>query len=147
MRRVDLLDNHFFIFLLLIITAVITTISSIYFFSIMLAGVLFLGFMRCLKQKAYYSLTFIIIAFLFVELNNGFKPFSLTLLAAFTYTFIVPYIKRVISLRDLNSYVYIACFYIGMALIWSFMFNSSFALVGLLLFNLLLDFIIFGFFI
>ncbi len=147
MRKVDLLDNHYFIFLLLIITAIITTISSIYFFSIMLAGILFLAFMRCLKQKAYYSLSFILISFLFVELNNGFKPFSLILLATFVYTFIVPYIKRVISLRDLNNYVYIICFYIGIAIIWALTVKSSFALVGMLLFNLLLDFIIFGFFI
>lgn len=143
----NLLDNHFFIFFLFILTAIVTTISSIYFFSIMLSGLLFLAFKRCLKNKAYYSLCFVLLSFLFVELNNGFKPFSLILLATFTYLFVVPYLKRVISFNDLNSYVYIICFYIGIGAIWAVMQESSFYLFGTLLINILIDFIIFGIFI
>lgn len=146
MKR-NLLDNHFFIFFLFIITIIVTTISSIYFFSIMLGGILFLAFKRCLKNKAYYSLCFVLLSFLCVELNNGFKPFSLILLATFTYLFVVPYLKRVISFNDLNSYVYIICFYIGIGAVWAITQESSFYLFGTLFVNILIDFIIFGIFI
>lgn len=147
MRKVDWLDNPFFIFFLFLLTAVVSTISSIYFLSIMLAGILFLAFMRTLKLRAYYSLMFVLFSFLFIELNNGFKPFSLILLAFFTYTFIVPYLKRVISLHDLNAYVYMLCFYVGIGGLWALVNGSSFKLLGTLIFNIFLDFIIFGFFI
>lgn len=143
----NLLDNHFFIFFLFIFTAIVTTISSIYFFSIMLSGILFLGFKKCLKNKAYYSLCFILLSFLFVELNNGFKPFSLILLATFTYIFVVPYLKRVISFNDLNNYVYIICFYMGVGGVWVLTYDSSFYLFGTIIVNVLIDFIIFGIFI
>jgi hypothetical protein len=113
----------------------------------MLAGILFLAFMRTLKLRAYYSLMFVLFSFLFIELNNGFKPFSLILLAFFTYTFIVPYLKRVISLHDLNAYVYMLCFYVGIGGLWALVNGSSFKLLGTLIFNIFLDFIIFGFFI
>lgn len=147
MRKVDLLDNPYFIFTLFLITGLVSIISSIYFISILLSGILFLAFMRTFKLKAYYSLMFVLLSFLFVELNNGFKPFSLTLLAFFTYTFVVPYLKRVISLHDLNAYVYMLCFYVGVGGLWTLTHSSSFKLVGTLLFNIFLDFIIFGFFI
>lgn len=143
----NLLDNHFFIFFLFLLTVVITTVSSIYFFSIMLSGILFLGFKRCLQNKAYYSLMFILFSFLFVELNNGFKPFSLILLSTFFYIFVVPYLKRVISFNDLNNYVYILCFYVGVGGIWFLSHDSSIYLLITLTVNILLDFIIFGFFI
>lgn len=145
--KINLLDNHFFIFFLFILTAIVTTISSIYFFSIMLSGILFLGFKKCLQNRSYYSLSFIILSFLFVELNNGFKPFSLVLLSTFVYLFVVPYLKRVISFNDLNNYVYILCFYAGLGGLWVLTHESSFYLFGTLIVNVLIDFIIFGFFI
>ena len=143
----NLLDNPFFIFFIFLLTAIITTISSIYFFSIMISGILFLAFKKCLEKKSYYSLCFVLLSFLFVELNNGFKPFSLILLATFTYVFVVPYLRRVISFNDLNNYVYILCFYGGVGGVWVITHDSSLYLFLTLFFNVILDFIIFGFFI
>ena len=89
---------------------------------------------------------FLIIAFLFIEYNNGFIPFSLTLLALFIYIYIIPNLTRVISLHNLNDYIYVITFYIGMLILWSFTNGFSFSLLLKLFLNLLFDLIIFGMF-
>jgi len=101
----------------------------------------------CLKQGYYYSLFFIILSFLFIELNNGFKPFSLSLLAGFTFYFIKPYIKRVLSFENATPYIYMSVFYLGVYVLWSLNNEVSAQLNYVLLFNLLIDFLIFGVFI
>jgi len=145
--KINNLDNPIFIFLLFLTTIIVNTISSIYFFPILLLGVLFMGFFVCLKNRYYYSLLFIIIAFLFIELNNGFKVFSITLLASFIYIFITPYIKRVLSFNTLNPYIYITIFYIGIYILWLINNDYSIELTVTLLINLIIDFILFGVFI
>ncbi len=145
--KINNLSNPFFIFLLFLTTIIVNTISSIFFFPILLLGILFMGFFVCLKNRYYYSLFFIISAFLFVELNNGFKAFSITLLASFLYIFIAPYIKRVLSFNSLNSYIYITIFYIGVYFLWILNNDYSSQLTVTLLMNLIIDFIIFGVFI
>ncbi len=145
--RINNLDNPLFIFLLFLITIFTNTISSIYFFPILLLGILFMAFFVCLKKRYYYSLTFIVIAFLFVELNNGFKPFSITLLATFIYIFIAPYIKRVLSFDTLNPYIYISIFYLGVYILWSFHNELTTQLNYTLFINIIIDFILFGVFI
>ena len=79
------LDNPFFLFLVLLMAITINTIFSIHFLLIMFAGILFTAFYRCLKKRYLYSLAFVIIAFLFIEVNTGLKPFSLSLLSLFIY--------------------------------------------------------------
>jgi hypothetical protein len=145
--RINNLDNPLFIFLLFLITIFANTISSIYFFPILLLGMLFMAFFVCLKKRYYYSLTFIVISFLFVELNNGFKLFSITLLAAFIYIFIAPYIKRVLSFNTLNPYIYITIFYLGIYILWSFHNELTTQLNYTLFINIIIDFILFGVFI
>lgn len=145
--RKNLLDNPIFIFLLFLATAVMSTISSVYFISIMLAGVQFLAFRETLKNKYYYSLFFVLLSFLFIEFNNGFKPFSLILLAFFSNLFIIPYLKRVVSLNDLNNFVYMILFYVGIFIIWSFSHDINFILFKTVIINIIIDFIIFGVFI
>lgn len=142
--RINNLDNPLFIFLLFLITIFANTISSIYFFPILLLGMLFMAFFVCLKKRYYYSLSFIVISFLFVELNNGFKPFSITLLATFIYIFIAPYIKRVLSFDTLNPYIYISIFYLGIYILWSFHNELTTQLNYTLFINLIIDFILFG---
>lgn len=142
--KINNLDNPFFIFLLFLTVIIVNTISSIYFFPLLLLGLLFMGFFVCLKKRYYYSLFFIIIAFLFIEVNNGFKVFSITLLASFIYIFIAPYIKRVLSFNALNSYIYITIFYIGIYFLWLINNDFSTQLTITLLINLIIDFILFG---
>lgn len=143
----NLLYNPIFIFIFFIFTAIVSTLSSVYFISIMLCGVQFLAFRETLKNKFYYSLFFVILSFLFIEFNNGFKPFSLILLAFFCNIFIIPYLKRVLSFNNLNPYIYMICFYMGMILIWSFTNDISIRVIGTILINVFIDFIIFGVFI
>lgn len=145
--RINNLDNPLFIFLLFLITIFANTISSIYFFPILLLGMLFMAFFVCLKKRYYYSLSFVVMAFLFVELNNGFKPFSITLLATFIYIFIAPYIKRVLSFDTLNPYIYISIFYLGIYILWSFHNEVTTQLNYTLFINIIIDFILFGVFI
>jgi hypothetical protein len=140
-------DSPIFIVILCIYSIIINIISSIYFFPILFIGILCLLFFLCIKQEYYYSLFFVIITFLFIELNNGFKPFSLSLLAGFTYFFVKPYIKRVLSFETSTPYIYMAVFYLGTFILWSLNNEISAQLNYVLLINLIIDFLIFGVFI
>lgn len=141
--KISNFDNPLFIFLIFISTLLINTLSSIYFAPVLLVGVLFLAFQTCLKRSYYYSLLFICASFLFIELNNGFKPVSLILLAFFMYVFIVPYMKRVLSFNKLNDYIFIALFYVGVIILWSINNDVSIELIFTVLINIFIDFIIF----
>ena len=83
------LENPLTLFFTLIVIISINLIASINFLLIMFAGVLFSAFYVALKNRKIYSLVFIVIAFLFIEINSGLKPFSLTLLSLFIYVFII----------------------------------------------------------
>lgn len=142
----NILDNPFFLFLLFIATIIINTISSIYFSSIMLVGFLFLAFIKCVRNRYNYSLLFISLAILFIELNNGFAPFSLLLLAIFSYIFIIPKVKKVVSYSGLNYFIYILWFYCAMIFIWSFTDGIDITLIGTIFLNIIIDFILVGIF-
>lgn len=138
------LDNPIFLFTLLLIAVILNTISSIYFLLIMLSGILFMAFFVCLKRKYFYSLTFVVIAFLLIEVNSGLKPLSLTLLSLFLYIFILPRINRTMSFSSLNSYLYITIFYIGVMLIWSLTTDINETIVKAIVLNILIDLVLFG---
>ncbi|WP_198305266.1 hypothetical protein [Arcobacter vandammei] len=140
------LENPIILFFILIIIVSINIIASINFLLVMFAGVLFTGFYICLKKRYLYSLTFIIIAFLFVEINSGLKPFSLTLLSLFIYIFIIPKANQNSSYDLANSYVYMLFFYIALFIMWSIFYGMSQKIFFALLINLILDFIFFGVF-
>lgn len=141
-----LLHNPYFIFFLGVFTVFVNIISSIHFFPILLAGVIFLAFLKSIKYKYYYSMAYLIIIFLFIEYNSGFLPFSFTLLSLFIYTFILPNLNRVISLHNLNKYIYILTFYIGVVLIWVFSNDLNFSLIRYIILNVVIDFLIYGLF-
>ena len=112
----------------------------------MFAGILFTAFYRCLKKRYLYSLTFVVIAFLFIEINTGLKPFSLTLLSLFIYVFILPKEESYTSYNLSSSYIYIIFFYIGLLIMWSIMFGFDLNILIALFINLLIDLIFFGVF-
>ncbi|TLP36163.1 hypothetical protein [Arcobacter arenosus] len=142
--RLNNLDNPFFIVLLAIAIVIVNTISSIIFFPILTLGILFMAFFVCLKKRYYYSFTVVILALTFIELNNGFKPLSLFLLATFVYVFLVPNINRIFTFSSLNSYIYMTVFYLGVTIVWSIDHQISFYFVAILVINLIIDFILFG---
>ena len=142
----NILDNPFFLFLLFTATVITNTISSVYFLSVMLAGFVFLAFIKCVQNKYYYSIVFISLAMLFIELNNGFPPFSLILLSIFSYVFIIPKIKKVVSFSGLNYFIYILWFYTAMIFIWFLIEGINITLVGTIFLNIIIDFILVGIF-
>ena len=81
---------------------------------------------------------------LLIELNSGFKTFSVLLLTIFIYVFIAPNIKRVLSFESLNSFLYIIAFYIGLYVLWAFNNDITASLNYTILINLILDLLIFG---
>lgn len=141
------LDNPLFLFTLLIVAITLNIIASIYFLLIMLSGILFMAFYVALKRKYFYSLFFIIITFLIIEVNSGLKPLSLTMLSLFLYIFIIPNIKRTISFSAINSYLYIVIFYIGVLILWSINTDITTELFNAVIFNILIDLLFFGLFI
>lgn len=86
----------------------------------------------------------VILAITFVELNNGFRPLSLSFLAFFIYVMLVPGINRVFSFSSLNSYIYIVVFYLGVAIVWSINHDISLYFIKVILINIFIDFIAFG---
>ena len=124
----------------------INTISSIHFLLIMFAGIIFTAFHICLRKRYLYSLAFTIIAFLFIEINTGLKPFSLTLLSLFIYVFILPKDESYTSYNVASSYIYMGVFYLGLLIIWSIVFGLDFSLFLTLFINLIIDVIFFGVF-
>ncbi|PLY05123.1 MAG: hypothetical protein C0625_13900 [Arcobacter sp.] len=142
--KINNFDNPIFIFLFCIFALFVNTLSSVYFFPIFLLGSLFIAFFVCLKKAYYYSLSLVMLTILLIELNNGFKPLSVLLLVIFIYVFIAPYIKRVLSFNSLNSFIYIAIFYLGIYILWVLNNEITAQLNYTLLINLIIDFIIFG---
>jgi len=141
------LDNPFFLFTFLLVAITINTISSIHFLLIMLAGVTFIAFYTCLKRKYLYSLFFVVLTFVFIEINSGLKPFSLTLLSLFIYIFIIPKTHRIMSLSSLNEYIYILIFYLGVFLIWVMTIGMSDSFIAIIFVNIIIDLLFFGVFI
>lgn len=145
--RINNLDNPYFIILLSIFIVIVNTISSINFFPILSLGILFMAFLVCLKKRYYYSFIIVVATITFIEMNNGFKPLSISLIATFVYVFLVPNINRIFSLSSLNTYIYMIVFYLGVSIVWSFSHDINFYYVSIILINLIIDFIIFGVFI
>jgi hypothetical protein len=140
------LDNPIFLFIVLLIAVIINAIASIHFLLIIFAGILFTAFYRCLRKRYLYSLTFVVIAFLFIEINTGLKPFTLTLLSLFIYIFILPKDENHTSYNLSSSYIYIIFFYIGLLILWSIIFGLNTHILITLAINVIIDLIFFGVF-
>lgn len=140
------LDNPIFLFIVLTLAVMVNTISSIHFLLVMFAGILFTIFYRCLKERYLYSLAFVVIAFLFIEINTGLKPFTLSLLSLFLYIFILPKDENYSYDNLSSSYIYILIFYIGLLIIWSVIFGLNETMIITIFANILIDLIFFGVF-
>ena len=136
------IDNPVFLIFLLIFAVSINFLASTHFLVILFAGVLSTTFYRTLKQKYYSSFAAVIIAFLLIELNMGLKPFSLSLLSYFLYLFIIPRYEQ----NQLNIFLYIIFFYIGLGIMWYIFFNFDSFFSYILIINLFIDLILVGIF-
>ena len=54
----------------------------------MFAGIFYLLHFIDVEKRYLYSLTFVVITFLFIEINTGLKPFSMTLFIPFFHLYI-----------------------------------------------------------
>ena len=142
MFKKDILDDHIVIFLLFISISLINILFSVHFVPIMLVGILFLAFVKMLENKSFYSLLWIIMAFLIVENIQGFKAFSLVFLAFFIYIFIKPNIEHIFSSYDILKKIYIIIFYISIGFLYSFFETFDMLLVSKIIINLILDIVI-----
>ena len=140
------LDNPIFLFIVLTLAVMVSTISSIHFLLVMFAGILFTIFYKCLKERYLYSLAFVVIAFLFIEINTGLNPFTLSLLSLFLYIFILPKDENYSYDNLSSSYIYILIFYIGLLIIWSVIFGLKETMIITIFTNILIDLIFFGVF-
>jgi len=113
----------------------------------MFIGIIFLSFEQSLKNKQYYTLGILVLTFLFLEVNMGFKPFSLSLLAFFSHSFILPNLIRVVSFSNVSNYVHILWFYASALVLFSLGNDISFSLIFSIFLNIIIDFIIVGLFI
>ena len=113
----------------------------------MLAGVCFIAFYRCIRKKYFYSLFFVVLTLVFIEINSGLKPLSLTLLSLFIYIFIIPSTHRMISFSTLNEYIYILIFYLGVFLIWVMTIGMSDSFIAIIFVNIIIDLLFLGVFI
>ena len=138
------LDNPIFLFIVLLIAITVNIISSIHFLLIMFAGILFTAFYRCLRKRYLYSLTFVVIAFLFIEVNIGLKPFTLSLLSLFIYVFVLPKDENHTSYNLSSSYIYIIFFYLGFLILWSIIFELNTQILLTLFANVMIDLLFFG---
>lgn len=138
------LDNPFLLFFILVIAVSLNAVFSIHFLLVMLAGVLFTAFYRMLRKRYLYSLSFVVIAFLLIEINSGLKPFSLSLLSLFIYVFILPRSENSNTYSTGNSYLYILFFYIGLVVLWGFTFGLDEKVLLALFINFIIDLIFFG---
>ena len=84
--------------------------------------------------------------FLFIEINSGLKPFSLSLLSLFIYIFILPKVDNSTSFNLINSYIYIMFFYIGLTIMWALSFGMDERIFLSLIVNLIIDLLFFGVF-
>ena len=140
------LDNPIFLMLVLLMAITINAITSIHFLLVMFAGILFTAFYRTLRKRYLYSLTFVVIAFLFIEINSGLKPFSLSLLSLFIYVFILPKVEDSNSYNCSNSYFYILIYYISLCILWSLTYQFDPNVIFIFFVNLIIDIIFFGVF-
>jgi len=132
-------------FLILIFVALINIICSTYFISVLLAGVVFKIFLKSLKKRYYSMLTFSMLTFLVIEVTQGFKPFSLTIITFFLFYFIIPRIKHTFSSSIISEFIYIFLFYFIVFIVTIYYLQFNMDILYKISYNFLIDIIIVGF--
>ena len=136
------LDNPIFLLTILILAVISNLIASVHFLLVLFVGIIFTAFYRTLKKRYYYLFFLVIVAFLFIEINSGLKPFSLSLLSFFIYIFIIPRYES----NSFSSLVYVIFFYLGLTIMWFLSFGLDERIIFALIINLFIDLLFFGVF-
>ena len=101
---------------MLIIIGFVNILFTTYFISVILAGVVFKIFLDAVDKKYNYLFLFSIFTFLIIEVSQGFRLFSLSLISLFLYYFIIPRLKHIFSSSIMVNSTYIFSFYLSMTI-------------------------------
>jgi hypothetical protein len=142
MYKNSILDNPIVIFSLLIFVGIVNVFLPVHFLSLLLIGVIYTAFTKLLEKEDYTSLSLMIVAFSIIELAQGLKLFSLSLLAFFIYIFIAPRLKNVLSSTKIFTLLIVFIFYIGTVVLFSFLGEITYELAAILLINYFIDILI-----
>jgi hypothetical protein len=139
MYKNSFIDNPTVIFSLLAFVSFINIFLPVHFLSLLLIGVIYTAFTKLIKEENYTLFALMIIAFSIIELAQGLKLFSLSLLAFFIHIFIAPLLNKMLTSQKLVQVMIIFIFYLGTALLFSFLGEVNYELVAILLINYLID--------
>ncbi len=103
------IEKIFYILLFL----VYESLSSIYLFLPPLFAVLFILFIKALKDEDMLSLAFISLCLIIFEIDKGYVIFSSIIYFAFIYKFVMPKIVQNINCTSCINILYVITVYIG----------------------------------
>lgn len=144
MQKYSLMDNPIVVFILFLVIGVSSIFLPVHFLSLLLIGVVYLFFAKSIEEEYYSSLTFMILAFTFIELSQGLKLFSLSLLAFFIYIFLYPLLKQALASEKLVRIIVVFIFYLGTLALFNFIGEISYELGAILLINYFIDIALIG---
>ena len=130
---------------ILFIVCLVNIISSSYFISFFLAGVVFKILSIAIKEEYNYVFLLTIITFLIIENTQGLKLFSLTIIALLVYYFIIPRIKHLFSSSIMGDFLYMFSFYIIYYLMIQVYSVFDMSIFIMFLINFVIDLLIVGF--
>ena len=140
----NLFDNPFYIVLLFFVVIFFNILFTIHFIPIMLAGVVFTAFTQVYERENYYSLALVILSFVMIEISQGMPFLSLSLLSFIIYIFVIPKLRLVFSLGELDHLLFVMLFYLSYLLIYFIFQSVNLSTFLKIILNVLVDIIIIG---
>jgi len=144
MYRNSLFDNPLAVFLLFLLVGFTNIILSVHFISVLLAGITFVAFIRCVEKKYNYSLILVIFIFFIIESSQGLKLLSLSLLSLFIYIFIIPKVQTLLSSITLYMFSIVFIFYLGVIFLYMSFSEVNIVFLTKILFNYIFDIFVIG---
>ncbi len=140
----NLFDNPFYVILLFFIVTFLNIIFSVHFIPIILAGVVFTAFIYVYEKEYYYSLALTVVTFFVIESSQGLPLFSLSLLSFLIYIFIIPKLKQLFSLGELDLLLFVLIFYFIFLVLFSIIKGFSISVILKIFLNIFIDLVIVG---
>ncbi len=131
-----------YIFSIFVGVSLLNILFASHFISIMFAGVVFTLFLKQIKKRNYYWLFWLMCTFAMIETNQGLKLFSLVLISLVMYIYIKPYIKQIVSSRDITNSFSIVIFYILLMSTYIFLNGFDISIVFTIILNIIIDIIL-----
>lgn len=144
MYRNTFIDNPIVISLFFLFITILNLLLPVHFLTILLVGIAYTVFSRSIESNRYYILSLMILAFCIVELTQGLKLFSLSLLAFFIHIFIAPILKRFFTSTKMIKFLLVGIFYFGVLLLFSFIGEITLRIFLTLLVNTFFEVLLVG---